>query len=51
VGWMHRAQDRAQGVDTCEHGNESSGSIKSWELLDQLSDYSVSRRILLYGIS
>jgi hypothetical protein len=23
----------------CEHSNEPSGSIKCWEILDQLSDY------------
>jgi hypothetical protein len=30
------------GGGSCEHGNESSGSIKGWKLLDQLSDYRLS---------
>jgi len=26
-------------MGSCEHGNASSGSMKGWEYLDQLSDY------------
>jgi hypothetical protein len=31
----------------CEHGNESSGSIKGEEFLDKLSDYKLLRTIHL----
>jgi hypothetical protein len=31
VDWIHLDQ-------SCEHGNEPFNSVKSWELLDQLSD-------------
>jgi hypothetical protein len=32
MGWIDLAQDRDQW--TYEHGNEPSGSIKSWEVLE-----------------
>jgi len=34
VDWIHLAQERVQrAVDTCEHANEPSGSIKGGEFL------------------
>jgi hypothetical protein len=37
---------------SCERGNESSGSIKCWEILEQLSDcVGFSRRTQLHGVS
>jgi hypothetical protein len=36
---------------SCEHDNETSGSIKGGEFLDQLSDYQFLKRILLYVYS
>jgi len=48
---MHLAQDRDIVVGPCEHCNEPSGSIKGEEFLDQLSDFSFSRRNLFHGIS
>jgi hypothetical protein len=33
VDWMHLAQDRDQW-QTCEYGNEPSGSVKGEEFLD-----------------
>jgi hypothetical protein len=32
MDWIDLAQDRDQG--SCEHGNEPSGSIKCWEILE-----------------
>jgi hypothetical protein len=34
MGWIHLAQDRDQRRALCEHGNEPSGSIKCWEVLE-----------------
>jgi len=34
VDWIHLAQDRDQQRYTREHGNEPSGSINGWEILD-----------------
>jgi hypothetical protein len=34
VDWINLAQDRGPVEGSCEHGNEPSGSIKSWEILD-----------------
>jgi hypothetical protein len=34
----------------CEHGNGTFCSIKGVVLLDQLSDYRLSRRVLLLGV-
>jgi hypothetical protein len=36
VDWMHPAHDRGQCWDSCEHGNEPSGSIKGGVYLDKL---------------
>jgi hypothetical protein len=33
MDWIDLAQDRNQWM-TCEHGNEPSGSIKYWEVLE-----------------
>jgi hypothetical protein len=33
---LRKAQDRASGKGSCEHGNESLGSIKCREFLDLL---------------
>jgi hypothetical protein len=33
--WINLAQDR----DQCEHGNEPSGSIECWEILEWLRDW------------
>jgi hypothetical protein len=30
--WIDLAQDRGQWEGSCEHGNETSGSIKYWEV-------------------
>jgi hypothetical protein len=37
VDWMHLAQDRGSVAGCCEHGNESSGSIKVGEFLDRVT--------------
>jgi hypothetical protein len=34
MGWIDLAQDRVQWRGYCEHGNELSGSIKCWEILE-----------------
>jgi hypothetical protein len=33
MDWIHLAQDRDRWR-SCEHGNEPSGSIKCWEILE-----------------
>jgi len=37
-------------VGFCEHGNESSCSIKDGGFVDLLGDYQISRRSLLYKV-
>jgi hypothetical protein len=34
VDWIDMAQDRDQWRVFCGHGNEPSGSIKCWEILE-----------------
>jgi hypothetical protein len=34
MDWIDLAQDRDQWRAPCEHGNEPSGSIKCWEILE-----------------
>jgi hypothetical protein len=34
VDWIHLAQDSDRWRALCDHGNESSGSIRSGEFLD-----------------
>jgi hypothetical protein len=34
MDWIELAQDRDRWRGTCECGNEPSGSIKRWEILD-----------------
>jgi hypothetical protein len=34
MDWIDLAQDRDQWRGSCEHGNEPSGSIKWWEVLE-----------------
>jgi hypothetical protein len=38
MDWIDLAQDRDQGR-TCERGNEPSGSIKRWEVLEWLHNW------------
>jgi hypothetical protein len=34
VDWIHLAQDRDKWLNSCEHGDEPSGTIKCGEFLD-----------------
>jgi hypothetical protein len=34
MDWFDLAQDRGQWDGPCEHGNEPSGSIKCWKVLE-----------------
>jgi hypothetical protein len=36
--WTHVAQERGTVEDFCERGKEPSGSIKFWEIIEELSD-------------
>jgi len=36
---------------SCEHGNEPLGSVKGWEFLKELSDFTFTRRTLLHWVS
>jgi hypothetical protein len=39
VDWVDLAQDRDQWRGSCEHGNEPSGSIKFWEVIELLHNW------------
>jgi hypothetical protein len=39
VDWIHLAQGWRPMEGSCEHGNEPSGFIKYWEILEQFSDW------------
>jgi hypothetical protein len=47
MDWIDLAQDRDQWIGFCEHGNEPSGSIKCWEILEYLQNL----RLLKKGFS
>jgi hypothetical protein len=34
MDWIDLTQDKDQWEGSCEHGNEPSGSIKCWEILE-----------------
>jgi hypothetical protein len=34
MDWIDLAQDRDQGYGSCEHGDEPSGSLIYWEVLE-----------------
>jgi hypothetical protein len=42
--WIHLAQDRDQWRALGEHGNEPPGSIKCWEVLEQLHNWRLLRK-------
>jgi hypothetical protein len=44
VDWTGLAQDRDQLEGSCEHGNEPSGSIKCWEVLEWLQNWQLLRQ-------
>jgi hypothetical protein len=44
MDWIHLNQDRDQLEGSCEHGNESSCSIKYWEILEYLSDWRLLKK-------
>jgi hypothetical protein len=39
MDWIDLAQDMDQRRGSCEHGNETSGSIKCWEVLEWLRNW------------
>jgi hypothetical protein len=39
LDWNDLAQNKESVRDSCENGNEPSGSIKCWEFVDYLSNY------------
>jgi hypothetical protein len=39
VDWIGLAQDRDSVEGSCEHGNEHSGSMKCWEVLEWLHNW------------
>jgi hypothetical protein len=34
MDWVHLTPDKTPVEGSCEHGNETSGSIKFWEILE-----------------
>jgi hypothetical protein len=47
MDWIDMAQYRDKG--SCEHDNEPSVSIKCWEVLEWLNNFSVSQEGLISG--
>jgi hypothetical protein len=47
MDWIHLADDAIMCF--CEHSNESSGSIKYWEILDSLSDCYLLKDLALWS--
>jgi hypothetical protein len=43
VDWINLAQGRGQWRGSCEHGDEPSGSIKCWEVLEWLHKLAASQ--------
>jgi hypothetical protein len=43
MDWIGLAQDRDQFQCSCEHGDEPSGSINGWEVLDWLHNLAASQ--------
>jgi hypothetical protein len=50
MDWIDPAQDKDQWRDSCEHGNEPSGSIKVWEVLEQLHNWRLLVRNVGYSL-
>jgi hypothetical protein len=44
MDWIHLVQDRDQWRALCKHGNEPSGSIKCWEVLEWLLNLQLLRK-------
>jgi hypothetical protein len=44
MDWIDLAQDRDQWEGSCEQGNEPSGSIKCWEVLEWLHNWQLLRK-------
>jgi hypothetical protein len=42
--WIDLAQDRDQWRGSCEHGDELSGSIICWEILEWLRDWRLLKK-------
>jgi hypothetical protein len=43
---INMTQSRNQWRGFCQHGNETSGSIKCWEILEKLSDWRLLKKDL-----
>jgi hypothetical protein len=44
MDWIDLAQDRGPVEGSCEHGNETSGSIKYWEVLEWLHNWQLLKK-------
>jgi hypothetical protein len=44
MNWIDLTQDRDQWRARCEHGNEPSGSIKCWEILERLQNWRLLKK-------
>jgi hypothetical protein len=44
VDWVDLAQDRDHWRGSCEHGDEPSGSIKCWEVLEWLHNWRLLKK-------
>jgi hypothetical protein len=44
VYWIDLVQDRVPMEGSCEHGDESSGSIKCWEVLEWLDNWRILKK-------
>ena len=50
MNWTNLAQDRANGKESCERGEEPFGSIKFGDLLTGRGTVSFSRRTFICGV-
>jgi hypothetical protein len=44
MDWIDSAQDRDQWRSSCEHSDETSGSLKCWEVPEQLHNWQLLRK-------
>jgi hypothetical protein len=44
TGWIDLAQDKGPVEGSCEHGNEPSGSINCWEVLEWLHNWRLLKK-------
>jgi hypothetical protein len=49
MDWIDLAQGRNRWYGSCEHGNELTGCIKNWAILEWLGDWRILKKAQLHG--